>query len=470
MAVQDAGCSFLVFFIFLAASAFWMDCQLVSAHPHAHDVEVHLDHESHVLLHVLDEHHYVRHLRPAASVNDSVVVDVDMALVALHGLDTSTGFLETTLRLFMKWEDPRLQWNSTENGGVTEIPVPVSKIWTPDLNLFSSSPGSYTLLTGKNAILHHGGVVTWLCDVRLPSQCSVDLSKFPFDSHACLLELGQGHPGLDDSIHLHVSQSPPGSAMDSAKGHVDTSSLSGEWKLLTNEIRVAASNHGVEVRVEVGRRSQLHQCLTVAPVALVALVMPCVFLLPPDSGAKITLGGLMQVSMCMCLRTLYDVVQGTHGPVPNIVIFGVVSLALTSISIVMAAIVMSLSSRGYATKPVPACVSAVFLGRCGLRRWLCLDPYPSSGERRRPPFASHRAGNDNTEADADVTSLKDGDSIGEAKGDTGRSGREGASRGADRGTWDCSERDWREVARVLDRALLLLFLVLFVLLCISLLS
>ena len=57
-----------------------------TAHPHEHDVEVNLDQESHLYLHVLDDHHYVKHLRPAASRNDSVVVDMDLALLAVHGL------------------------------------------------------------------------------------------------------------------------------------------------------------------------------------------------------------------------------------------------------------------------------------------------------------------------------------------------------------------------------------------------
>ena len=57
-----------------------------TAHPHEHDVEVNLDHESRLYLHVLDDHHYVKHLRPAASRNDSVVVDMDLALLAVHGL------------------------------------------------------------------------------------------------------------------------------------------------------------------------------------------------------------------------------------------------------------------------------------------------------------------------------------------------------------------------------------------------
>ena len=40
--------------------------------------------------------------------------------------------------VWQKWQDPRLKWNVTEFGGVTELSVPVAHLWTPSLNLFST--------------------------------------------------------------------------------------------------------------------------------------------------------------------------------------------------------------------------------------------------------------------------------------------------------------------------------------------
>ena len=94
--------------------------------------------------------------------------------------------------------------------------------------------GSYQLMNGKHALLSHDGVVTWLCDVTLRSLCPVDLSDFPFDAQTCVLKL-ESSTALDESIHVHISQSPSDSIMASAKDHVDTS-LVGEWVLLADEV------------------------------------------------------------------------------------------------------------------------------------------------------------------------------------------------------------------------------------------
>ena len=56
------------------------------------------------------------------------------------------------------------------------------------------------------------------------------------------------------------------------------------------QLSVSASQHSVQLVVRLGRKSQLYQCLVVGPVVLLALLVPCIFLLPADSTAKITLG------------------------------------------------------------------------------------------------------------------------------------------------------------------------------------
>nr|KAG5710281.1 hypothetical protein BaRGS_008997 [Batillaria attramentaria] len=313
-------------------------------------------------------------------------------------------------------------------------------------------------------MVRHDGSVTWLCDVMVRALCAVDLSDFPFDAQTCSMELGSG-THIDDAIHVHISQAPPGSAVHSSEGHVDTS-LAGEWVLLQNEMSETADHHhGLAVTVRLGRRSQLYQCLMVGPVVLLALLVPCVFLLPADSTAKITLGALLQVSICICLRTLCDMLHHNHGSVPSIAIFSIASLALTSISIIMAALVMSLASRGAIAKPVPSWLSTTFLGRCGLRRWLCMDQYLPV--ERQPPFASLKNGNDTLEADADAASLKGSDS--EAKEIT-RSLRVMLGRYSAEQAVVAGGGEWREIARVVDRLLFVVFVILFMLTSISLLS
>ncbi|PVD23611.1 hypothetical protein C0Q70_16884 [Pomacea canaliculata] len=434
-----------------------------TAHPHEAEVAVNLDHETHLYQHLLEDRHYVRHLRPAAAHNDSVVVDVQLAVTAVAGLVTSTGILDVTQRLTLKWQDPRLKWNATDYGGVAGLSLPISQIWTPDVGLLGGNQVSYQLLTGKHATVENDGKVTWTCDVMMNVRCRMDLSDFPYDTQTCTLAFGSSI-SLDESVHFHISKSLPDSLIGSAQDHnMEHSRLASVYA--ARQVSLLDPAHDVEIVISLVRRSQLYQYLVVGPVVLLAMLVPCVFLLPADSSAKITLGAVVQVSICLCLRTICDMVHGSHGSVPRIAVFSVASLALTSISITMAAIVMSLASRGAVRKHVPSWLSTIFLGRCGLRRWLCMDMYPPV--EQQPPFLNLKHGSETVDADADASSLKGGDSL-EAREVTRSTrlipGRFPADRCLPQGG------EWREIARVIDRLLFLVFVILFMLTSISLLS
>lgn len=88
---------------------------------------------------------------------------------------------------------------------------------------------------------------------------------------------------------------------------------------------------------------------------------------------------------------------------------------------------------------------------------------------RQPPFASLKNGNDNgLEAEADAASLKGSDSS-EAKELT-RSLRVMLGRYSAEQMQTQGGGEWREIARVVDRLLFVVFVVLFMLTSISLLS
>ena len=87
---------------------------------------------------------------------------------------------------------------------------------------------------------------------------------------------------------------------------------------------------------------------------------------------------------------------------------------------------------------------------------------------RQPPFASLRNGNENLEADADAASLKGSDSS-EAKELT-RNMRVMLGRYSAEQLQQQGGGEWREIARVVDRLLFVVFVILFMLTSISLLS
>ena len=51
--------------------------------------------------------------------------------------DEKNQIVTTNVWLRQEWRDRNLQWNATEYGGVSELHVPASDIWLPDVVLFN---------------------------------------------------------------------------------------------------------------------------------------------------------------------------------------------------------------------------------------------------------------------------------------------------------------------------------------------
>ncbi|KAK6189045.1 hypothetical protein SNE40_005094 [Patella caerulea] len=453
-------------FLLFLISCFVSFC---AGHPHSDDVKIHVDNESHLYLHLLDDY-YIKDLRPASASNDTVLVTVDITITAIHGLDEVNEELQSSVALYTSWQDPRLTWNTTDYVGLHIITVPASKVWKPELKLIHTQYGSYKHFDNELVTLHHDGTVTWSTHANIRSYCPLNIAAFPFDAHVCHLELASNIYSLQQ-VHLKF-QNPTGEVTF----QTDTVQINrnSQWlvssKTFQGEILTVMHPESFEVvavSVELARRSTFYQCVILGPAVVMSLLVPVVFLLPSDSSGKITLGGLIMVTMCLSMKMLVDIIGVNRATLPNIAIYYAVTMVLTSLSITMSAIVTSIARQGPCRRPVPAWFSTIFLGRCGLRRWLCMDMI-LPGDRFTSFSAMKQTENEFTETDSDVTALKEGQEL-DSK-DLPKSVRVLVGKYQSETEPRHYGSEWTEIARVVDRLLFILFLALFVLTSLALLT
>ena len=74
-------------------------------------------------------------------VNESLAVGVNIGLILqqLVDLDEEKGVLTTNAWLNLEWTDENLRWNASEYGGIKDIRLPTSLIWTPDIMLYNNA-------------------------------------------------------------------------------------------------------------------------------------------------------------------------------------------------------------------------------------------------------------------------------------------------------------------------------------------
>ena len=92
--------------------------------------------------------------------------------------------------LSKRWNDNGLKWNKSEYGGIEDIRLPVSEIWTPDIVLYNYADTRLEEKREVLAIVSSDGTVKWRPPSIFKSTCSIDIEKFPYDQQNCSMKFG----------------------------------------------------------------------------------------------------------------------------------------------------------------------------------------------------------------------------------------------------------------------------------------
>ncbi|CAH0731649.1 unnamed protein product, partial [Brenthis ino] len=95
--------------------------------------------------------------------------------------------------MFFQWKDPRIQWNSSDYGGVDKTIIHSVNIWTPlriltnlgDVSEFGGEYYPYTYCQVDNT-----GKVLCVLRVSFATMCITKLDDWPYDSQTCIFNFG----------------------------------------------------------------------------------------------------------------------------------------------------------------------------------------------------------------------------------------------------------------------------------------
>lgn len=158
------------------------------------------NYEHQLMKHLLAGYSDLEGARPSKNYSAMTACTLDFVLLKLDLFEKSNR-LETVVWPKIGWQDDFLTWDPSIWGGVSELHIPVSKIWTPDLALFNSESG-YSLLTGfvptlpNEAIVYSTGSVIFIPQLNLRSICNATQPKgahqspFAKDLKKCALKFG----------------------------------------------------------------------------------------------------------------------------------------------------------------------------------------------------------------------------------------------------------------------------------------
>jgi len=112
---------------------------------------------------------------------DALLLNFGVSVISLD-MDTARKLLSTTAWLRMSWMDFRLKWDPDMYGGIETVKIPASKLWTPDIEIYTEA--DYTSRSVKErlastlCVIYSTGFVLFIPPLTFQTRCSDSTGGF----------------------------------------------------------------------------------------------------------------------------------------------------------------------------------------------------------------------------------------------------------------------------------------------------
>uniref|UniRef100_A0A8C6S5B3 Neuronal acetylcholine receptor subunit alpha-7 n=1 Tax=Neogobius melanostomus TaxID=47308 RepID=A0A8C6S5B3_9GOBI len=318
---------------------------------------------------------YNRLERPVLNDSAPIVVELGLTLLQIIDVDEKNQVMITNAWLQVHWTDTYLTWNPDLYPGVQNLRFPSNLVWIPDILLYNSADERFDATFHTNVLVNASGACQYIPQVRQLT-CYIDVRWFPFDIQKCDLKFG--------------SWTYNGWLLDLQMMDVDISTYipNGEWDLVgvpskRNELYYECCKEpypDVTFTVTMRRRTLYYGLNLLIPCVLISGLALLVFLLPADSGEKISLGITVLLSLTVFMLLVAEIMPATSDSVPLIAQYFASTMMIVGLSVVVTVLVLQFHHHDPHGGKMPKWVRVILLNWCA---WFLRMKKP--GEGNRPP-------------------------------------------------------------------------------------
>ncbi|CAF1078041.1 unnamed protein product [Adineta steineri] len=294
---------------------------------------------------------YEKATRPTKKASDAVVVKLGITLTQIMDIDERNQIMTTNIWLDQEWNDEFLKWTPSEFGGLKKIRIPCRYLWLPDIVLYNSADDYTQGYMQSLAMISYDGTVFWPPIVKFRSTCKIGITWFPFDDQLCFLKFGSW---TYDSTQVILTNRSENVDM---LNYVDN----GEWKLLSSWTVLSRltypccdeSYFDLKFYFHIRRRTLYYTYNVIIPCIMLSILTCLTFYLPTESGEKVSLGLTVLLAFSVFMLLIAESMPATSEYIPLISIYFTLVMGLTSLSVLLAVIVLNVHLYGSSLKPVP---------------------------------------------------------------------------------------------------------------------
>ncbi|XP_046578102.1 neuronal acetylcholine receptor subunit beta-4-like [Haliotis rubra] len=274
-------------------------------------------------------------------IGRNVSVNVIFYPQFIVGLDEREQVLTSSGWIDLWWTDTRLTWNASNYGGIDKMYVKQNMIWIPDIITENSVAGLSILGSGQDFVLvHSSGEVEWSPGNIYKTVCEIDVVTFPFDSQECFLNI-TSWMYFNDVVRLVTTD-------DSI--NMDFFKSNSEWILSNISIletdfvfqNVDGAQGSITFVFKLKRYSAFYVLKIIIPAIILSILNSFVFIVPPESGEKVSMSVTTMLSLTVFLSYIGDITPNNSESIPIIALFVVLHLALGALSIICNILILNI--------------------------------------------------------------------------------------------------------------------------------
>ncbi|XP_046555055.1 acetylcholine receptor subunit alpha-like [Haliotis rubra] len=246
---------------------------------------------------------YNPHIRPIKNMRLATNVTVDFTLYSVEDVNEASETLTSSGTFNITWYDEWFVWNISDHANIEKIYLPLHQVWKPDLAV-SNTVEDFRFLSDTEGLVSvtKTGFVSWSQTMRQITKCPMDMSKFPIDTQTCRLNIVQW---VSDNKDVFVQGG-------SVKSDYTSFRSNGEWIEIAKSMKAETLSLGETSWNNIWftftfQRKPLQFVITsVLSVFLLSVLNLGVFLLPPESGEKISLSISVFLSYALILTDINE--------------------------------------------------------------------------------------------------------------------------------------------------------------------
>ncbi|XP_069124048.1 acetylcholine receptor subunit alpha-type unc-38-like [Argopecten irradians] len=285
---------------------------------------------------------YSKHIRPVTNQDSPMYVTFVFSMPYFLDFDAVTGRFTVLASIYVGWIDGKLTWNPANYGNIQTSYFSHTQVWTPGL-IISTSVDSDSLTPTSSITVYSSGYASTIYTKVVTSSCSPDITYYPYDVHNCSLVFSVMEPY--SVVDLNVPTN--------ADYYEFTDNLFWEMSRTKTE-KYYASNYTamVEISYSLERRPTYLLYTIVLPVCLLNFVTLLAFILPAESGERVSFATTMLLTLTMYMTIMSDSIPNTSDPVSILTVSLMIKLIISAI-IVLCVIITLCVYNSSEDRPIP---------------------------------------------------------------------------------------------------------------------